>query len=90
MIFPSWMIPLITEERGVEQDDGHQFQWPQCSHMLSAGHIIFYNTGILTLKVSLPESPMNYSKPSSCGNLEKYAHLEKAIIRHPWWMLMTL
>ena len=77
MIFPSWMIPLITEERGGDQDYSHQFQWPLRGHMFSAGHNIFYNTVILTQKVSLPESPVNYSKPSSSGNLEKYNRLKK-------------
>lgn len=41
MIFPSWMIPFIREERGGDQDYSHQFQMPLCSHTLSAGHIIF-------------------------------------------------
>lgn len=75
------MIPLITEERGGDQDYGYQFQWPLDSHMLSTGHNVFYNTGILTQN---PESPVSYSKPPSSGNLKKYIRLKKTIIRGAW------
>lgn len=80
MIFPSWMIPWATEEKG----GCLILQFPAVHVGLSrvfCGADYFQNkTKSLIQKVSWLWSTLNYPKLSSSRNVDKYIHLEKATV----------